>query len=268
MNKKDSKIGFIGCGHMASAIIQGILASNEFEASNIFASEINEEFAIKKEKELGIKVFCENNSISELSDVIFIATKPNAVEDVLKSIDIAEDKLIISIAAGVSTAKIQNATGKKNPIIRVMPNNPAMIREGMSAIVKGEFADESHVEFTKKLLSTIGKCIETTEDKIDIVTAISGSGPAFFYEIIHEMALSGEKLGLEYEKSLILAAQTALGAAKVLMQSPLTPKQLVQSVATKGGCTEVGINFMKESDTEKLFYELIKETAQKAKTLG
>lgn len=268
MNKTDSKIGFIGCGHMASAIIQGILASHEFSASDICASEINEELALKKENELGIKVFCENNKVAELSDAIFIATKPNAVEDILKSINIAKGKLIISIAAGVSTAKIQDAAGNKNPVIRVMPNNPAMIQEGMSAIVKGEFADENHVEFTKKILSTIGKCIETTEDKIDVVTAISGSGPAFFYEIIHEMALAGEKLGLEYEKSLTLACQTALGSAKVLMQSTLSPEQLVQSVATKGGCTEVGINYMKEKNTEGLFYELIEKTADKAKTLG
>lgn len=264
------KLGFIGCGKMASAIIKGVLDSKFLEHDNISASEVNSEIAALKKIELNIEVFTDNNIVAKNSDVIFLATKPHFIKDVLKEIkgELTKDKLIVSIAAGVSTKTIEDAIGKDIPVIRVMPNAPAMIMEGMSGIAKGKFASGKHIEFVQELLSKIGKCIVLDEDKIDVLTAISGSGPAFFYQIINEMALAGEKLGLDYKKSLILAAQTAIGSAKLMLQSELSPEELVKSVATKGGCTEVGIDFMNSENTQELFYQLIKATADKANALG
>lgn len=270
MNKKDTKIGFIGCGHMASAIISGIISSNFIASENICASEVNEDFAKKKKNELGIEVYTNNKLIAKNSNVIFIATKPNLVKDVLREIrdEFTSDKLVVSIAAGVSTQTIENEIEKEIPVVRVMPNAPAMVLEGMSGIVCGKYAENEHVEFVKNLLSNIGKCIVIEENKIDVLTAISGSGPAFFYEIIHEMALAGEKLGLDYDKSILLAAQTAIGSAKLMLQSELTPAELVKNISTKGGCTEVGVSFMKDAKTDEIFYEIIKKTADKANALG
>lgn len=267
MNKKT---GFIGCGHMASAIIQGILSSNFLSESDVIASEASAEFAQKKQTELGIEVITDNKILAKNSDVIILATKPNAIKDVLSEIkdEITSEKLIISIAAGVSTQTIEEATGKEIAVIRVMPNAGAMILEGMSGIVQGKFATNEQVEFVKELFSKIGKCIVVDEDKIDVLTAISGSGPAFFYKTINEIARAGEKLGLDYEKALLLSIQTAIGSAKIMLESDLTPEELVDRIATKGGCTEVGVNFMNEQKTSELFYELIKQTAQKAKGLG
>lgn len=265
-----NKTGFIGCGHMASAIIQGILSSNFLSEADVIASEASAEFAQKKQAELGIEVITDNKTLAKNSDVIVLATKPNAIKDVLNDIkdELTSDKLIVSIAAGVSTKTIEEAAGKEIAVIRVMPNAGAMILEGMSGIVKGKFAKDEHVEFVKELFSKIGKCIVVDEDKIDIVTAISGSGPAFFYKTINEMARAGEKLGLDYEKALLLSIQTAIGSAKIMLESDLTPEELIERIATKGGCTEVGVNFMNEQKTDELFYELIKQTAQKAKALG
>lgn len=270
MNEIKKKTGFIGCGHMASAIIKGILSSDFLKNDEVCASEIDEQFAQSKKKELAIEVFTDNKIVAKNSDVIFLAVKPNYVKDVLQEIkdELTPDKLIVSIAAGVSTKAIEDEIVKEIPVIRVMPNAPAMILEGMSGIVSGKYIKDEHIEFVKNLLSTIGKCIILDEDKIDILTAISGSGPAFFYEIIHEMALGGEKLGLNYEDAILLAAQTAIGSAKLLLQSDLTPEELVQGIATKGGCTQVGVDFMKKSNTQELFYEIIKQTADKAKALG
>lgn len=273
MNKNEKKllnIGFIGCGKMASAIIKGVITSDFLSPQQILASEVNEDFASKKKEELGIEVVTDNKIIAKKSDVIFLATKPCYVKDVLNEIkdELSQDKLIVSIAAGVRTSAIESAINKEIPVIRVMPNGPAVIMQGMSGIVKGKFANETHVDLVYQLFSNVGKCIIVDENQIDIVTAISGSGPAFFYEIIHEMALAGEKLGLEYDKSLLLAAQTAVGSANLMIQSDLTPEQLVANIATKGGCTEVGVQFMKESNTEKLFNELITKTTQKATALG
>ena len=270
MNKTTKKIGFIGCGHMATAIIEGILSSGFVAKEDVTASEVNEDFAQKKKSQLGIDVFVDNKKVAKISDVIVLATKPNFVKDVLDEIksELTSAKLIVSIAAGVSTKTIEEAVAKEIAVVRVMPNGPAMILEGMSGIAKGKFANIDNVEFVENLLSNIGKCIVIDESKIDIVTAISGSGPAFFYKIIHEMALAGEKLGLEYNKSLLLAAQTAIGSAKLMLQSDLTPEQLIEGISTKGGCTEVGVQVMNELNSQELFDKTISQTAQKASSLG
>ncbi|MDD3436859.1 MAG: pyrroline-5-carboxylate reductase [Candidatus Gastranaerophilales bacterium] len=269
MNKK-VKIGFIGCGKMASAIIKGGVSSNFLEPENICASEISEEFANKKKNELKIKVFTDNNKVVQNSDVIFLATKPNYIKDVLKEVktDLNKDKVIVSIAAGISTKTIEDEIGFEISVIRVMPNAPAMILEGMSGIARGKFAKDEQVDFIKEFLSKIGKCIIVEEDKIDILTAISGSGPAFFYKTINDIARAGEKLGLEYEKALLLSIQTAIGSAKLMLESDLSPEELIADIATKGGCTQVGVDFMENANLKELFFETIKKTAQKAQELG
>lgn len=270
MNKNNIKVGFIGCGHMASAIIKGVISSKFIDNSNIIASEVNEEFASAKKSELAIEVLTDNKTLAKNSDVIILATKPNYIKDVLKEIkdELTKDKLIVSIAAGVSTKIIEDEIGNEIAVIRVMPNAPAMILEGMSGIVKGKWVNDEQLSFIQDFLSNIGKCLVVDEDKIDVLTAISGSGPAFFYKTIHEMALAGEKLGLDYDKCILLAAQTATGSAKIMLQGNQTPEQLITGIATKGGCTEVGVDYMNSQNTEKLFFELIEKTAQKAKGLG
>lgn len=274
MNKENmkigQKIGFIGCGHMASAIIKGVISSKFIDSSNIIASEVSEEFANAKKAELGIEILTDNKTLAKKCDVIFLATKPNYVKDVLKEIkdELTQDKLIVSIAAGVSTKTIEDEISKEIAVIRVMPNAPAMILEGMSGIARGKYVNEEQLQFVQDFLSNIGKCLVVEEDKIDVLTAISGSGPAFFYKTIHEMALAGEKLGLDYDKCILLAAQTAIGSAKIMLEGKQTPEELITGIATKGGCTEVGVDYMNSQNTEKLFFELIEKTAKKAKGLG
>ena len=267
MNKK---IGFIGCGKMASAIIKGITTSSCGVKYELKGSEVNCEIAELAQNRLGITVLTDNRMLAIDSNVIFIATKPNYVAQILEEIkdELTDDKLIVSIAAGVSTEKIQKIIGTKR-VIRVMPNTPALVQEGMSGVCKGEFATEEDAQFVMNLLSNIGKVIEVEESQIDIVTAISGSGPAFFYQVIEDMARAGEKLGLDYEKSLLLATQTAAGSAKMVMnRGELSVQTLIDNVATKGGCTFVGIQTMKEEKSDKLFFDVIEKTAVKANELG
>lgn len=259
-----NKLGFIGCGKLAKAIIKGI--GKDYE---IIASTNSETSAKKAEDELNIKVVTDNKNVANFADIIFIATKPNQVEFVLNEIkdSIDKNKLIVSVAAGVSTKKIENIIGKI-PVIRVMPNTPALVKEAMSATAKGLYANDKHEKFVHSIFEKIGKVISVEEKQIDIVTAISGSGPAFFYQIFEDMAQAGVKLGLDYEKSLLLAVQTAIGSAKMTLnrEKPLT--DLIASVATKGGCTEVGINTMNELKSSKLFDEVIANTTKKAHELG
>lgn len=266
MNKR---IGFIGCGKMASAIISGVLASDLNKNINITASEISEEKALIKKKELGVNVITDNKKLVEISDIIFISTTPNYAEDVLKEIkdSVTKDKLIVSICAGITTKFIETILTNAR-IVRVMPNTPALVLEGMSGVTGGKLATEEDINYVVKLLSNIGKTIIVPEEQMDIVTAISGSGPAFYYKVINEIARAGEKLGMDYEKALTLSIQTAIGSAKMLLNSSKSAEDLIASVATKGGCTRVGVDYMDEADTADIFYQLIDKTAKKANSLG
>lgn len=259
------KIGFIGCGKMAGAIISAIK-----DDYNVIGSEISEEFAISASQRLGIEVYCDNRKLAQDSDVIFIATKPNQAVGILEGIKdlITPQKLVVSICAGITLVKIENILLNAR-LIRIMPNTPALVKLGMFGICAGSKATDEDVKFIENLLSSIGKCIDVTEKQMDIVTAISGSGPAFFYQVIEDMARAGEKLGLEYEKSLTLATQTALGSAQMIFNRGETPVQtLIDNVATKGGCTFVGIQEMKKYNSTKVFYDVIDKTTQKACELG
>lgn len=266
-----NKIGFIGCGKMASAIIKGLIAQNFTASENIIASQAETESMEEKSKSLGIKIVNDNKIIAQFSDVIIIATKPNQVVDVLNEISpcLSSDKLIVSIAAGITTSKLESNLPQGSRVIRVMPNTPALVGEGMSGMIGGRFATQDDVDFVNKLLSNIGKCIILeNESQMDIVTAISGSGPAFFYKVINDIARAGEKLGLDYEKSLLLSIQTAIGSAKMALNREISMEQLVANVATKGGCTRVGVDVMEAVDTAKIFDEVIEKTTQKACDLG
>lgn len=270
LNIMKKNIGFIGCGKMASAIISGILTSEKDEHYNVTGSEINDEVAKSASDRLGIKVLTDNKELVKNSDIVFIATKPNCVVDVLNAIksELSTDKLLVSIAAGVSTEKIEkNADNSR--VIRIMPNTPALVKLGMFGVCKGSKATDEDLNLIESLLTALGKCISVEESQMDIVTAISGSGPAFFYQVIEDMARAGEKLGLDYEKSLTLATQTALGSAQMIFnRGETTVQTLIDNVATKGGCTFVGICEMKDGHSDKLFYDVIDKTTQKANALG
>ena len=242
MNKK-CKIGFIGCGKMASAIIKGTILSKFLPKENIKGSEVNCEIAELASQRLGIEVITDNRALVMESDIIFIATKPNYAASVLEEIkdELTPDKLLVSICAGVSTSKIEKIIGMQR-VVRVMPNTPALVLEGMSGVCKGAYANEEDAEFVIELLSNIGKAVEVTET---------------------------QKLGLDYEKSLELATQTAIGSAKMVMQRGEVPVQtLIDNVATKGGCTFVGISVMNNEHSDKLFYDVIDQTTKKASELG
>lgn len=267
----EKRIGFIGSGKMAGAIIKGLIKTGFAKPEQLLATQAEKEGIEQKSKDLGIKIILDNKELVKISDVIFIAVKPNQVLDVLGEIKpyINTEKLVVSIAAGVTISKLENNLPQNTRIIRVMPNTPALVGEGMSGMVGGMFANSGDIDFVKDLLSTIGKCIVVdNESQIDIVTAISGSGPAFFYKVINDIARAGEKLGMDYDKALLLSIQTAIGSAKMALNRDISMEQLISNVATKGGCTAVGVDCMDENNTENIFYNVIKSTTEKAHALG
>ena len=181
----NKKIGFIGAGKMGSSIINGLISSGFTSKENIFASEPNEKAAKYVSESLGIKVFLDNKELAVNSDIIILAVKPFMIFSVLDEIKqyLNSNKLLISIAAGITTLSIEKTAGDI-PVIRVMPNTPAMVGEGMTVISCGKFANNDHKEDAEKIFLNVGKCIEVSENLIDVVTFISCSGPAFSYTII------------------------------------------------------------------------------------
>lgn len=264
-----NKIGFIGGGKMASAIIKGIINFDWCSPENIYVSDKNAE-TLNNLKNL-YKVNIQNNNIDVIKNaqIILFAVKPFVLKDVLTEIKpyITKNHTVLSIAAGISINTIENILGEI-PVIRIMPNTPALVNEGMSAVCRGNYALKEHSDTAVQIFKCIGKVIETEEKYIDIITAISGSGPAFFYYFINEIAKAGEKLGLDYQTCLKLSAQTAYGSAKMVMESGIAPEQLIINVTTPGGCTAEGNKVLEERNISEILAETINKTAQKAHELG
>ena len=264
-----NKIGFIGGGKMATAIMKGIINSSLYKAENIVVSDKNEDSLKKLEQEYSVKTSLDNIEVVKNSKIILLAVKPFVLKDVLNEIKpfLTKEHIIFSIAAGVSIKTMEEVVGDI-PVVRIMPNTPALVNEGMSAICKGNFATDEQSKMALEIFKSVGNVIEAEEKYIDIITAISGSGPAFYYYIINEIAKAGEKLGLDYQTCLKLSAQTAYGSAKMIMETDVNPEQLIINVTTPGGCTEVGNSVLKENKISEILFDTIEKTAQKACELG
>ena len=264
-----NKIGFIGGGKMASAIIKGIVNSHWCKNQDIIVSDKNESSLALLKENFNIQVTTSNIEIAKTSDIILLAVKPFVLRDVLEEIKpfITKKHLVLSIAAGISINTIEEILGEVS-VIRIMPNTPALVNEGMSAICPGKYTDKNQVKTALEIFNSVGKVIESDEKYIDIITAISGSGPAFYYYIIDEIAKAGQKLGLDYNTCLKLSAQTAFGSAKMIMESGISPEQLIINVTTPGGCTAVGNDVLKENNISDILFDTIEKTAQKAFELG
>ena len=264
-----NKLGFIGGGKMASAILNGVISSAWLQKENIFVSDKNKEALEILKNKHNINVTTNNIEVVKNCNIILFAVKPFVLRDVLEEIKpyITENHTVLSIAAGISTKTIEEILGNV-PVVRIMPNTPALVNSGMSAVCGGKYASKKHKDLALDIFKSVGKVIESEEKYIDIITAISGSGPAYYYYIIDEIAKAGAKLGLDYETCLKLSAQTALGSAKMIMESGINPEQLIINVTTPGGCTAVGNGVLKNNKVSDIMYETIEKTAQKAFELG
>ena len=266
--KENIKLGVIGCGKMASAILEGNYKNNFMSPKNVFVYDKNPQAGKILSDKFGFNQLNSIDEITSKADVLFFATKPFVINDVLSEVKKNyKNQLILSILAGVKIEKyLSNLNHAK--IIRIMPNTPALVNEGMSAVCPSENVNGDEIDFAKKFMGNCGKVIDTTEDKMDIITALSGSGPAYYFKIIDLMAKSAEKLGLDYKEAIVLSAQTALGSAKMIFENNFDIEQLIKNVTTPGGCTEVGNNVLNTSEIDKILDKTIEDTMLKAKSLG
>ncbi len=246
------KIGFIGTGNMGGAMIDGILASNIVKPCDVSVSDISET-QLQKYKEKGINTATDNRITVQNSDYVFLTVKPQFYEAVLSDLKEFSDKIYITVAPGITTDFIRNMLSDSTKVVRTMPNTPALVGEGVTAVCRGANLSDEEYETVKKLLSAFSEIHELPEDKMDAIISVSGSSPAYVYMLIDAMAKSGENQGIPYETALRMAGKTVLGAAKLLLSSTEDADILIDKVCSKGGTTIEAVNHLKEHD----FYQLI-----------
>lgn len=267
-NKEETKLGVIGCGKMANAILSGIVKNAFLDPHNIFVYDINPTNSTNLSNLLKVQ---KTSSIKDLllkTNTILIAVKPFVVDDVLDEIkENFNNHLVMSILAGVKLKKYEEKL-KNASIVRIMPNTPALVNSGMAAIAKSDETSIEAYNFVFEFMKNCGEVIKVKEDKMDIITALSGSGPAYYFKIIELMAQSAVKLGLDYDNAILLSAQTALGSAKMVLENDFNTSLLIKNVTTPGGCTEVGNEVLNKSNIEEILDKTIKDTMKKAIELG
>lgn len=260
------RISFIGTGKMATALISCIY-KNDISKS-IIASDKNDKNLANIQKQFPIRTTKNNKEAVKNSDVVFICVKPQDIDEVLNEIkDAINNQLIVSIAAGIKIRYIEDKLKDKR-IIRVMPNINCLVGEMAAGFSAGKYATKEDIENVRKILNSAGISFFLKEDLLDAVTAISGSGPAFFAYFIQAFAEAGMKNGLPKEIAFKLASQTALGTGKLLIEKNLSPEELIDIVASKKGTTVAGLKVLKKHKVKDILIKTINASIKRSKELG
>ena len=265
MRLTEMKIGCIGAGNMGGAILSRL--SGKLNKNYIYCFDIDINRLGSITEKLGINSSESVKDLAEKSDIIILAVKPDIIIDVLKEIN-AGDKIIISIAAGISLNTINKNLKFKNKTVRVMPNTPALIGEGMSVISPDAGIDKNTEDIVIEIFSCVGKVLILPEKLMDAVTALSGCGPAYGFMLIQAMTDGGVKMGIPREKALLLASQTILGAAMMVINSSEEPIILRGKVASPGGSTIEAIHVLEKEGFSGIIMDAIEAAKNKSEKLG
>ena len=246
------KIGLIGCGRMGGALIEGAIQIGVVEASNVLLHSKSAKSAASLADKCGAIVAKDNSEVVRASDLVLLSCKPYQVLDILKEVsdELPGNTAIVSVAAGITLATMEGACPEGTRFIRTMPNTPSLIGLGATGIAKGAHATEEDLSAAKELLASVGMVIETNEKQLDAVTGLSGSGPAYVYTFIEELAAQAVKEGLSSDDALALATQTVIGAARMVEQSPMSPAELRNQVTSPGGTTLAGLKALSDNNFE------------------
>lgn len=263
---RKKKIGFIGAGNMAYALIKGILKANVTISNRIIASDINEVRLRYIEKETEVKVTLSNEETVRFSDIIILAIKPQIINEVLSPLKkfFNPSKTLISILAGIKIKKIEKIISSKQPIIRVMPNISALVQESASAICFNSNCTTEDIKIAFSLFNSIGRTIEVDESLMNVVTGLSGSGPGYIFVIIKALKNAGIKMGLSEETSTILAAQTVLGAGRMVLETKEDPSSLKNRVTSPKGTTFAGLEILEKAKIEEIIITAVIAATKRA----
>lgn len=266
------ELGIIGAGQMAEAIVRGLLRAGLFKADQMIAADVAEPRRKLFTDDLKIKAVETNAEVARQANTLLLSVKPYQIEDVLGGIGAAlrPETLVISIAAGVRAASIEKFLGQGRPwrVVRSMPNTPMLVGEGMVAIAPGRHATAADLAAARRIFEASADVIDVEENQIDAVTAVSGSGPAYFFYVVEHMIRAGVELGLTAEQAHRLASKTALGSAKMLLSGGDSPQELRRKVTTPNGTTHAAITRMEEGGVGRIIADAVKAAERRSKELG
>ena len=264
-----NQLGVIGAGNMAEALLRGGIAANIIDCNAVIASDPDFSRRQHFTRELGVTT-SEGNADAAACRRVLLAVKPQVMGQVLEGIAeaLAADATVISIAAGIKTDFISEALGGRGHIVRVMPNTPMLVGAGVSALAAGPRATEDDLAWAQRLFAACGATVRVEESMIDAVTAVSGSGPAYFFYLIEAMVAAGMAEGLEAEVALELAVQTCVGASKLLVRSGETPEVLRAKVTSPGGTTQAAIESLDAAGVKGALIAAVRQAAQRSRELG
>jgi len=264
------KVGFLGAGRMAAALAKGFVQAGLVSADRIIASDPLESARTQFSKDVSAKTLASNPDVLKSADVLFLAVKPDQVNDVLADIrpHFTERHLLVSIAAGVPISRIESVLGTNMRIVRVMPNTPALVGASASAFALGKGTRPEDGALVQRLLLSVGVAYQVKESLLDAVTGLSGSGPAYAFLLIEALSDGGVAAGLPRDVATKLAAQTFLGSAKMVLETGLHPGALKDMVTSPGGTTIEGLHELEKARVRGALISAVRAATEKSRKLG
>jgi pyrroline-5-carboxylate reductase len=266
---KTRAIGFLGAGNMATALIEGLLHAGVLP-HRIAASDVKTERLEQLNETQGIRTMRDNRALLRESDVVVLSVKPQVIDRVLTEIgsEVQKDHLLISVAAGVPIDALEARLPAGSRVVRAMPNTPATVQAGATAIAGGAHASEDDLRVARELFEAVGRVVALDESLLDAVTGLSGSGPAYVMLIIEALADGGVKVGLHRDTALLLAAQTVFGSAKLLLDTGEHPGRLKDMVTSPGGTAIAGLHTLESGALRKTLIDAVEVATKRAAELG
>ena len=263
-------VGVIGVGNMGAALVRGIIDQGTVTARSVTVCDLDQDLVGRICGDLGVVDGKEATQVAGSADLVVLAAKPQNLPSLLEEISpyINANQTIMSIAAGVTTKSIEESLGGQPSVIRVMPNLPALVGEGIAVICGGSHSKELDFERVEAVLSAVGVCLKAPEEMMDPVTALSGTGPAYVFHTMEAMIQSGLEMGMPSEMAERLVLHTVLGAAMLAMESDLDPTSLREAVTSRGGTTDAAISHLEENGYTPLVVEAILAAMDRSEELG
>lgn len=262
------KLGFIGCGKMATALVEGVLKAGAFRPDDIVVSDVVPAAAEALSAKTGVARFTTNAEVATAAEALVLCVKPGDAAAALTPLRSAASKLVISIMAGVPLAKLRLLAGENARVVRVMPNTPALVHKGAAAYAAGEGITAEDAQLVEKLLGAVGTVAQVKEPLLDAVTGLSGSGPAYVYVVIEALADAGVLMGLSRDLALQLAAQTVAGGAEMVLQTGEHPAKLKDMVASPGGTTIAGLEALERAGLRAALLGAVRAATDRSRELG
>ena len=263
------KIGFIGCGNMGSAMVGGLIKSGFQSAENIIVSTHTETSAKKVKEQFDVEVTLDNKEVARQSDGLFLAVKPYMYKEIIEQIkdELKTDKLIVTIAAGITIKSMEYWLGEGYRIVRTMPNTPALVGEAMSAVCPNENVTKEELKYVIDIFNSFGECVELQEKDFHAFTALCGSSPAYVFMFIEAMADAAVKLGIPRAKAYTMASQSVLGSAKMVLDTGKHPAELKDMVCSPAGTTIDAVAVLEKEGFRNAAIEAVVKCAEKSKSM-